>query len=219
MKTVNLNNLFYEGDKVNMMFRNGEMIYRGVVKEKRPPVLKIAGQTVPGVWSDGSNTVCGWDFLEQYSATSFTIEYEGETVTATTWTHLNISRGECWEDTSFESGFDTSTFSSICTLSSVYWFLNDNSVEFDTVSEDNDPGRACTECEGLCWDEATYVCSECGDDDEDNCYNWSDRGYSSWEECRCAEYGDMCDDVDDCGGDPECECYQNGGEWDGENCN
>ena len=57
----------------------------------------------------------------------------------------------------------------------------------------------------------------------DRCSDWENLGYESYEDCRCQEYGECGDDpgydCENCDGDPECECYCNGGEWDGENCN
>ena len=63
----------------------------------------------------------------------------------------------------------------------------------------------------------------CCEDPGVDCSDWENLGYESYEDCTCQNFGEGCEDpgydCENCDGDPECECYCSGGEWDGENCN
>lgn len=77
-----------------------------------------------------------------------------------------------------------------------------------------------TDCEtrGGTWDYVNCMCNE--PEPEDPCagmeqeYEDCINGGGVWDAGTCT-----CQPADPCGGDPECECVAQGGEWDGENEN
>lgn len=65
---------------------------------------------------------------------------------------------------------------------------------------------------GGIWDPENCECQTCED-------NWEAMGYSSYEECTCMTRGENCDEPSDgCDGDPECECINDGGIWENDEC-
>ena len=154
------------------------------------PVLKIAGQSIPGAYYGG---VFEWSGIDQYSASTFTIEVSGTPITADTWEYTAFSTDECGASSdSQDSGTAISEFYTMGSyVDWVEYNPGSNHVRF-TSREDNtsdDPEVICN-CQGGCWDGET--CQEC-----DHCADWESAGYSSYEECDCA---------------------QQGGVWDGEGC-
>lgn len=203
------------------------------------PVLKMAGQSIqPDNSYQGTYT---WVDRAQYSGTSFTIEVNGVPITADTWDYSEDYIDACGE--SSEISHDTGTTTSVFEVYSGYiddvsYHTYNNSVSY-TSTDDNtsdDPQTVCG-CQGGCWDGET--CQECPqscedqglcDDGEGNCVecpdpcdDWEGAGYSSYEECMCAEHGEGCEEPseDPCddwegagyGSYEECTCAERG-----ENC-
>ena len=202
------------------------------------PVLKIAGQSIQ---PDSSSDVWhGWYNLYQYSGTSFTIEVNGVPITADTWEYYEYHMDECGEriEISHETG---TTRRSVFEANSGYieeisYNPNNNFLYYASTDDypSDDPQYICENCQGGTWDGENCITDEpsCEDqglcDDgagncipcEDPCDDWENMGYSSWEECKCAQgYGEYCPDpcVDYEGAGyssyEECTCAERG-----ENC-
>lgn len=184
------------------------------------PVLKIAGQSIPG--TRNTDGYYEWGDLGQYSGTSFTIEANSVPITADTWDYSETYIDECGE--SSEISHDSGTTMSVFGVQSGYidaasYDPNNNSVEYSSLDDQtsDDPETICG-CQGGCWDGET--CQGC--EPEDPCDDWEGAGYSSYEECNCAEHGvdcegegDPCDDYEGAGygSYEECTCAERG-----ENC-
>ena len=158
------------------------------------PVLKIAGQSITGTSTSGYYE---WGNLGQYSGTSFTIEVLGVPITADTWDYSENYIDACGEES--EISHDTGTTTSVFEVYSgyigyVYYDPDNNHVAYvsDDDNTSDDPQTIC-ECQGGCWDGET--CQGC--EPADPCEDWEGAGYSSYEECTCAEHGEGCDPCDD----------------------
>ena len=155
------------------------------------PVLKIAGQSIPGTKEDGYECYV-WENLTQYSGTSFTIEVGGLPITADTWNYTESHLDQCGNevDTTYETGATRSVFEANSGyIDNLTYYTDNNYVDYLSI-EDNtsdDPEVIC-QCQGGCWDGET--CQECTP--EDPCDDWEGNGYSSYEECTCAERGENC---------------------------
>ena len=184
------------------------------------PVLKIAGQSITR--TSESSGVYEWHNLDQYSGTSFTIEANGVPITADTWDYYEYYIDECGEPS--EITYETGTTRSVFEANSGYisvaaYFSSNNRVVYESADDNtsDDPEVICG-CHGGCWDGET--CQKCAS--EDPCDDWEGNGYSSYEDCTCAEHGEGCeepsDPCDDWEGNgysswEECTCAERG-----ENC-
>lgn len=183
------------------------------------PVLKIAGQSIT---ASAAGDIYEWYNLLNYSGTSFTIEVGGVPITADTWNYYEYYIDECGEpgDITYETGTTRSVFEANSGYISVAaYFSSNNRVGYESADDNtsDDPQTIC-ECQGGCWDGET--CQECAP--EDPCDDWEGAGYSSYEDCTCAEHGEGCeepsDPCDDWEGNgysswEECTCAERG-----ENC-
>ena len=160
--------------------------------DSNPVVLKIAGQSIqPKYAMDGDYS---WEDLDQYSGTSFTIEVGGVPITADTWDYDEEYIDECGTESqlTYETGTTRSTFQVYSGyIRLVSYYSSDNSVGYISYDDhtSDDPQTIC-ECQGNCWDVENQECHECPP--EDPCDDYEGAGYSSYEECTCAERGENC---------------------------
>lgn len=184
------------------------------------PVLKIAGQSITGTRESDHYE---WGGLDQYSGTSFTIEVLGVPITADTWDYSETYQDECGAEI-IEISHDSGATMSIFEVYSGYidaasYDPSNNSVQYSSLDDQtSEDSETICRCQGLCWD--GEACVECPS--EDPCDDWEGAGYSSYEECNCAEHGvdcegegDPCDDYEGAGygSYEECTCAERG-----ENC-
>lgn len=130
------------------------------------PVLKIAGQSIPGTSAGGG--VYQWNNLLSYSGTSFTIEVLNTPITATEWDYTEESKDQCGNPGTPVS--DTGTSMSVFEANSGYievveYYRADNLVSYSSMDDhtSSDPAVICA-CQGGCWDGET--CQECDPYDE-----------------------------------------------------
>jgi len=193
------------------------------------PVLKITGQSITGT---RAADYYEWAGLVQYSGTSFTIEANSVPITADTWDYSENYIDACGEES--EISHDTGTTTSVFEVYSGYisyvtYDFNNNSVGYSSYDDQtsDDPITICG-CQGNCWDYENQECVECPqscedqglcDDGEGNCVecdpceDWGGAGYSSYEECMCAEHGEGCEEPTD-----PCEDWEGAGYSSYEEC-
>lgn len=139
----------------------------GWTVQNYPPItLNIDGQSIqPKYAIDGDY---GWDELDQYSGTSFTIEVGGVPITADTWDYNESYKDECGIDgeTIVSQGTDSSTFEANSGYISIVGYnSSDNFVSYESMDDrtSDDPEVICN-CQGGCWDGET--CQECAPEEE-----------------------------------------------------
>lgn len=204
-----VNGVFYGPGNSNKFVAGPDVVHTPTV------VLKIGGQSITGVLT---NNYYYWDGLDQYEATSFTIEEDGVPIVASEAINTEQVIDVCssMEETAY-------TYTNISTFqSNPYHYIIDvqynpsNSVYYTSIVDDSDPQRCCEEVQGGCWDGSS--CADCGGSGTDpvDCSDYETLGYTSYEDCDCAENSNCPEEG--CNGDPECECVENGGTWDGSDC-
>lgn len=222
MLNTDIINAYLGSSQVDKIILGSEQVYPTAEPEDKLTLVDSDG----GVY-DGTQISPGvWNIQEAINnLANYTLYYGGEVVTADTHVTITNDWGGVTDYDADETGMVWSgvTYgygSGDGTINVTINYSAQTGTAVLAVSYYQAPPDICEDWEGGGYSSYEECrCAMYGEYCEDPCADWEGAGYSSFEECRCINYGDYCDDP--CAGyssQEECECVMNGGTWNGTDC-
>lgn len=185
----------YVGDtQVEKIYLGADVVYSANTIPLYPFILDSDNNTYSGT-PLSTQGVYVFEYQIPYGA-SWTLYFNGQVVTASSVIlELHIDCNGDWYNTG--EGIDDTNYP-----------MRDIELGYDKASDEDYVGVGVTlNTNTMSIDDAAVTVYSC--EPEPTC---ADQG-------ECGDYPDCHPCEDPCNGDPECECNEQGGTWDGENCN